>query len=159
MMLPRVLALLLATALAATAGFMLFAPGVWYIHFPGAAETGPYNPHFVRLLGCVFAVGAAVLAVYGLRRKDPPASGLVAFAAFVAADALIHLWEIDALGAHAWAALLRDLPGVYLPAVLTVWFARSALAARRTQQPTGGAPFMIGQELAEQATLRSLRLR
>jgi alpha-beta hydrolase superfamily lysophospholipase len=156
-MLPRLSALTLAVPLAAVALIMLFAPGVWYAHFPGAAEAGPLNPQLVRLLGCAFAVGACVLATYAARRDDPPASALVAFSAFAGLYALVHLWSLERLNGHSWSAmLLRDLPAVHIPAALTLWFAASALAKHRARRPAPPELFRIGEEIAHGTPIHTL---
>ncbi len=36
--------------------FMLIAPDSWYPITPGVPDTGPFNQHFVRDIGCAFLV-------------------------------------------------------------------------------------------------------
>ena len=130
-MLPRIVAVVLAVPLAAMALVMLFDPSIWYDAFPGVSDTGPLNPHFVRDLGCAFLVEAGVLLVYALART-PPVSALAAMAAFVSLHALVHAGELFKMtGLEAAQVLLRDLPAVYLPPVLLIWFTISA--ARRAR--------------------------
>lgn len=126
-MLQRIVAAVFGFSLAATAAVMLLVPRAWYDAFPGVVETGPFNPHFVRDIGCAFIVVAAVLVVYAVA-TTPPVSALLAMAAFVALHALVHAGELFAMtGDHAGHAVLRDLPSVYLSAILLIWFAVTAV--------------------------------
>jgi hypothetical protein len=101
----------------ANALWMLAGPLHWYTDLPAAVpDTGPFNPHFVRDIGCAFlATGAALVwAARSPRFRFP----LVSIAAlFLAAHALLHIYDTvrGALGQDHW---LLDLPGVYLPGVL-----------------------------------------
>lgn len=54
----RVLWVLLGMPLLIAAVTMIMAPGFWYERFPGVAERGAFNAHFVRDLGCAFLVAA-----------------------------------------------------------------------------------------------------
>lgn len=118
----RIAAAILGFPLAMTSLVMLFAPRIFYDGFPGVSESGPFNPHFVRDLGCAFIVEAGVLLVLAFART-PPASAVVAMAVFVSLHALVHIGELFGMTDHAGHALLRDLPSVYLPAALLIWFA------------------------------------
>jgi hypothetical protein len=129
-MLQRIIAVVLAIPFAATALVMLFAPRAWYDAFPGVVETGPFNPHFVRDIGCAFLVVSAVLVAFVVAKR-PPVSALIAGAAFVALHAFIHISELLDMPQGVGHALLRDLPGVYLPTLLTIWIAASAAARSR----------------------------
>ena len=95
--------------------WMLVAPALWFASIPGAADTGPLNPHLVRDYGISYLiVGAAILI--GLARGFP--YGLhIAVTAFFSGHALLHAWDILAgrLPAHHWS---MDFPGVFLPALL-----------------------------------------
>jgi hypothetical protein len=44
----RSIAAVLALLTVLNGSMMLFAGPSWYASVPGASETGPYNPHFVR---------------------------------------------------------------------------------------------------------------
>src|SRR4051812_9101033 len=131
-MLQRIVAIVLAIPLAAMALVMLFAPRAWYDAFPGVVDTGPFNPHFVRDLGSVFLVQAAVLVVFVVAKR-PPVSALIAGAAFVTLHALVHIGELLNMSEGAAHVLLRDLPSVYLPTLLTIWIAASAAMRSREQ--------------------------
>ena len=106
----------------ANALWMLVGPMHWYTDLPTTApHTGPFNPHFVRDIGCAFlTVGIALVWAARARRFRVP---LVTTAAlFLGFHALLHVWDTST-GAldlhHVWL----DLPGVYLPAVLSGWAA------------------------------------
>jgi hypothetical protein len=109
--------------------WMLAGPLHWYHELPAAVpDTGPFNPHFVRDIGCAFlAVGAALLFAARAPRWRPP---LVAVSAlFLVAHGVLHVYDTlrGALpGDHWWL----DLPGVYLPA-LVMGFAAVAFARQR----------------------------
>jgi hypothetical protein len=117
--------------------WMLADPLRWYHDLPaGVPDTGPFNAHFVRDIGCAFlAVGVAqVWAAFAKPWRTP----LVAVTAvFVVGHAVLHVFD-TARGAvpsdHWWL----DLPGVYLPALLlgfaTVAFLR-AEGGRHASRP------------------------
>jgi hypothetical protein len=110
------------------AAWMLAGPMHWYQELPaGVPDTGPFNAHFVRDIGCAFlAVGVALLwAALEPRWRVP----LVSIAAiFYVGHAVLHVYDTlrGALDAHHWAL---DLPGVYVPAVVLAWL---TLRVRRT---------------------------
>ncbi len=113
--------ILLVTALltAANALWMLVDPQRWYHDLPaGVPDTGPYNEHFVRDIGCAFGTMAVALFWAALRpRWRPP---LVTIAAlFATAHAGLHVFD-TARGFLDSHHLLLDFPGVYLPALLLV---------------------------------------
>jgi|KBSSwiStaDraftv2_1062776.scaffolds.fasta_scaffold91390_5 hypothetical protein len=126
----RFLAGLLAAILGANALVQLAVPFWWYGMVPGAAATGPFNPHFVRDVGAAYLVTAAGLAAFAWNpRQAWPA--LAAGAAFLTLHAGIHVF--DALcGARPLADTLRDAPGVHLTALIAlVLLARSPAFERR----------------------------
>jgi hypothetical protein len=104
----------------------------WYHELPAAVpDTGPFNPHMVRDIGCAFlSVGAAQLwAAFRPAWRAP----LVAVAAlFLSAHALLHVYDTLAgnLPADHW---WLDAPGVYLPALALVW-----IHWRLRARPQGG---------------------
>lgn len=117
----RILAAALAAMLAANALAMLFASFWWYGAVPGVTATGAYNPHFVRDIGAAYLVTAGGLAWFAWR----PVQGwpaLVAGAAFLVLHAGIHVFDASC-SANPLADVMRDLPGVYLPALLAAWMA------------------------------------
>jgi len=101
----------------ANALWMLAGPMHWYTDLPAAVpDTGPFNPHFVRDIGCAFlTVSVALLwAAFSRRVRQP----LVVIAAlFLVAHGVLHAYDTlrGALGHDHW---WLDLPGVYLPAVV-----------------------------------------
>ncbi|MDP3746831.1 MAG: hypothetical protein Q8Q88_07245 [Phenylobacterium sp.] len=117
----RILAAALAAMLAVNALAMLFASFWWYGAVPGVTATGAYNPHFVRDIGAAYLVTAGGLAWFAWR----PVQGwpaLVAAAAFLVLHAGIHVFDASC-SANPLADVIRDLPGVYLPALLAAWLA------------------------------------
>ena len=97
----RIVAALLALVLGINGLIMLFAGRWWYGAVPG--------------------VVAGALAWRAAR----PAAGqgaAIAAAAYLILHALIHLTHATLCG-HFAAEMLRDLPGVYLPTLLTAWVA------------------------------------
>lgn len=116
-----VISLMLAVGLGANGVWMLTAPASWYGAIPGVAETGPANMHFIRDLGAAYLVVAACISPVVIRssygRPAAFASGI-----FLVLHALVHIWEAAA-GRESLNGLLRDFPGVVLPAILTLWLA------------------------------------
>ena len=49
-----IVAVLLAVIFVANGGYMLANPGDWYLAIDGVADTGPFNPHFVRDSGFIY---------------------------------------------------------------------------------------------------------
>jgi hypothetical protein len=109
--------------------WMLAGPMHWYHELPAAVpDTGPFNPHFVRDIGCAFlAVGTALLWAARAPRWRTPL--VVVSALFLVAHGGLHVFDTlrGALPADHW---WLDLPGVYLPALVmafaAVTFTRSA---------------------------------
>ncbi len=121
----RVLSVGLFIVLATNGVAMLAAPSWWYSAVPGVPATGPFNAHFVRDIGAAYLVSGAGVGWYAMR----PALGwsaLVAAAAFLDLHALIHIHDA-VLSPVCGRELLRDLPGVFIPAILA---SALALAAR-----------------------------
>jgi len=98
----RVLGTVLALAALASAGngaWMLLRPQQWFIETPGAADTGPFNPHLVQDVGIAFlSVGLAyALALWRPAARLPL---LLVAAAFLGGHGLLHLAEAMS-GHHA----------------------------------------------------------
>ena len=131
-MLKRIVAGLLVVILGANALAMLLAGPWWYGAVPGVTATGPFNPHFVKDIGAAYLVVALGLGWFAARPREGWGAA-VAGAAFLSLHALVHL--ADAFGGgHAMAGgmahrgggvadLIRDFPGVFLPALLALWIA------------------------------------
>ncbi len=109
--------LVVGVGMVANALWMLAGPMHWYTDLPAAVpDTGPFNPHFVRDIGCAFlAAGVALIWAFFSPRFRLPLVSVGAL--FLAAHALLHAYDTlrGALGHDHW---LLDLPGVYLPGVL-----------------------------------------
>lgn len=99
--------------------WMLAGPMHWYTELPAAVpDTGPFNAHFVRDIGCAFlTVGVALLWAALEPKLRRPLS--VVAALFLASHALLHVYDTGrgALDASHWGL---DLLGVYVPALLVV---------------------------------------
>jgi hypothetical protein len=126
-----VLAVGLAILLAGNGFAMLFAGPWWYGAVPGVTATGPYNAHFVKDIGAAYLVCGGALAAFAWRpRIALPA--LVAAAAFQTLHGAIHI--ADAAGSPTGGQdLLRDLPGVYLPALVSAGLAAASLFNKEPQ--------------------------
>lgn len=120
----------------ANALWMLAGPMHWYTDLPTTApQTGPFNPHFVRDIGCAFlTVGIALVWAARAPRDRVPLA--VTAAIFLVLHALLHVWDTGtgALDPHH---VLLDLPGVYLPAVLMGWAAFAVWKRDRSESATG----------------------
>jgi hypothetical protein len=117
----RVLTLILAAILGLNGLAMLFASFWWYNTVPGVTATGAFNPHFVRDIGMAYLVTAGALAWFAARPIQAwPA--LVGAAAFLTLHAFIHVFDASCSGSGL-ADAVRDFPGVYLPALITLWIA------------------------------------
>lgn len=114
--------LILGLALSANGLFMLADPGRWYALVPGVPETGPFNAHFVRDIGCAYLVAGAALAWFAFDARARPAA--LAGAAFLALHALIHVADAIAARGHP-EHLMADLAAVFAPAVIALWLGLS----------------------------------
>ena len=97
--------------------WMLAGPMHWYTDLPaGVPDTGPFNPHFVRDIGCAFlTVGVALVWA---ARASVFRFPLVAVASiFLVSHALLHIYD-TATGALPDTHWQLDFLGVYLPALL-----------------------------------------
>ncbi len=97
--------------------WMLAGPMHWYTDLPAAVpDTGPFNPHFVRDIGCAFlASGVSLVWAFFSQRFRLPLVSIAAL--FLFAHAILHAYDTlrGALGHNHW---LLDLPGVYVPGIL-----------------------------------------
>ncbi len=114
---------------------MLAAPAGWYDAVPGVAETGPFNPHFVRDIGAAYLVAGLAVIWFAIDRLARPAA--LAAAAFLAFHALVHLWDAVAGREHAHQ-LLVDLPTVFLPPALAAWIVWSSASCGATSTKGAG---------------------
>ncbi|ODM74849.1 hypothetical protein A6X20_33735 [Bradyrhizobium elkanii] len=97
---------------------MLSAGSLWWSFVPGAADTGPFNPHLVQDVGIAFIAAGLGLAARALWPAWWPAA--VAGAAFLAGHGVLHLVMIA--GGHDRHAA-SDLVAVVLPAALALYSA------------------------------------
>ena len=126
----RIVAAVMALAFLANGIAMLAAPLSWYDAVPGVPATGPFNPHFVRDIGCVYLVCALGAGWFAWR----PAQGwpaLCAAAAWLTAHAAVHVYDASC-GASPLADVRRDFVGVYL-------FAAVPLALALFRRPKGAS--------------------
>jgi len=114
------LAWIVGIGLAVNGLTMLAAPLAWYGAVPGVPDTGPFNPHFVRDIGCAYEVAGAALIWFAAIPAARPAAQ--AGAAFLALHALVHLWDFAARR-EPLHHLLADLPTVFLAPALAIWIA------------------------------------
>jgi hypothetical protein len=107
------------------AAWMLADPLRWYHDLPAEVpDFGPFNPHFVRDIGCAFATVGVALVWAAL--SPPRRFALTAIATvFYAAHAVLHVFD-TLRGAASPEHWLLDLPGVYLPAILLLAATSSA---------------------------------
>ena len=115
----RIAAAILAIVLGANGVVMLAAGRWWYGVVPGVVQSGPFNPHFVMDIGAIYLVVAGSLA-WWCARPAAAWGAAVASAAFLVLHALIHA---AAMGGHGAADVLRDFPGIFLPALASAWIA------------------------------------
>jgi hypothetical protein len=113
-----VLTWMFGLGLAANGLIMLAAPAEWYAALPGVADTGPFNPHFVRDIGAAYLVAGTALVALALTANTWPAA--LAAAAFLALHAFVHLCDLAAGREHAHA-LVVDLPTIFVPAFFAIW--------------------------------------
>jgi len=123
--------MVLGIGMVANALWMLAGPMHWYTELPAAVpDTGPFNPHFVRDIGCAFlAAGfALVWAARSARVRFPLAATALVF---LGAHALLHIYDtaVGNLPSNHW---WLDFAGVYLPAIV--------LAAVVVRIPRGATP-------------------
>lgn len=125
----RLLLVLAAALLGGNGVHMLFAPEHWYHSLDSVTHTGPFNPHFVRDIGCAYLASAVALAC-GAWRPAWVTPGALAALTFLGPHAGVHLWE--SLSGHASAAHMGpvDIVGVYGPPLLA--FVLLIASLRRT---------------------------
>lgn len=115
-----VLAAILGLVLGVNGLIMLGMPDVWYAVYPGIAETGPLNPHFVRDIGAAYLVSGGALVIFAIDVRARMAA--LAGAAFLSLHALVHLADL-ALGREGLAHLPVDGIAIFAPALLALWLA------------------------------------
>lgn len=109
--------MLLGIGMLANALWMLAGPMHWYTEIPaGVPDTGPFNPHFVRDIGCAFLTTGVAL-VWAARSEQLRVPLAVIALVFLGAHALLHIYDtaVGNLPTDHWAL---DFAGVYLPTIL-----------------------------------------
>jgi hypothetical protein len=136
--LSRTIAAILGLVLGANALAMLAAPLWWYGAVPGVTTTGPFNEHFIHDIGMTYLVVAGGLGWFAWRSVQGwPA--LVSGAAFLVLHGLIHVH--DAIASPTCGQdLVRDLPGVFAPAVIAAWIAVASAPGLSTRNPSTSRP-------------------
>jgi len=114
------LAWVLGLLAAANGVFMLLATAAWYASVPGVPNTGPFNAHFIRDIGAAFLVAGGSLVWFARDARARPAA--LASAAFFTLHTLVHLGDAMT-GRESISQAMRDLPTVYLGALLALWIA------------------------------------
>ncbi|HEV2548500.1 MAG TPA: hypothetical protein VGU20_14260 [Stellaceae bacterium] len=128
--------------------FMVVAPAAWYGFIPGVANSGPFNPHFVRDIGCAYLVAGGGLLWFAFDGRARAAA--VIAAGFLTLHALVHLldWAADR---ESLMQLAIDAPTVLVPGAFIFKIARpgSAFFKERTydQMAAAAAPRRIRTEL------------
>ena len=115
--LPKAVALgLWGTLWLGNALWMLADPAGWYAGVDGVANTGPYNPHFVRDIGMAYLT-LARLAFAAIRWTAHAVALIGAGTLFLGLHAILHIWDIAATRLPA-EHILMDMPGVFLPVLV-----------------------------------------
>ena len=116
--LSAVIALLLGLAALANGIFMTIAPESWYWMVPGVPDRGPFNPHFVRDIGFIYALIGAVF-IYGSVYTKHRFQLWLLPTAWLVSHAFFHVWEV-VVGICGPESLIEDFGGVTLPALLAL---------------------------------------
>ncbi len=113
----RALSALLAATMGANGLVMLLAGPWWYGAVPGVTSTGPFNPHFVMDIGAAYLVVGVAFAWLAASGSVMARGAAVAAALFLCLHGAIHLTH--AIGNPSGVSdLIRDFPGVLLPALI-----------------------------------------
>jgi len=111
-------ALLLGLVILANGVFMLAAPESWYWLVPGVPDRGPFNQHFVRDIGFIYALAGAAFIYGAVYTRHQLALWLIP-TAWLTLHAIFHIWEV-VVGICGPESLLEDFAGVTLPALLGI---------------------------------------
>jgi len=98
--------------------FMLLAPELWYHTIPTVPGTGPFNPHFVRDIGCAFIAAGIGLVWLARNAKAWPAALIGSL--FLGLHGLTHVWDLLA-GREEPAHFAIDTVLVIIPAIWALW--------------------------------------
>lgn len=131
----KTLTWILAVVLAINGLAMLLVPQTWYGLVPSVPPTGPFNPHFVRDVGCAYVVCGWALAWFALEPLRG-AGAAIAAAVLQMAHAFLHVWDLLA-GRAAMVFFLQDVVLVIVPALLMLWLAWPARTGLGSVQRIG----------------------
>ena len=120
-------ALLLGLFLLGNGLVMLADPVRWYFAVPGVTTTGPFNQHFLRDIGLIYAIVGVGFLIGIVRRAERAA--LWAAATLWLVGFSLFFFCVVSVGFCGYSALLRDFPGVTVPAIFALAL---TLAAFRT---------------------------
>lgn len=111
-----------ACAFTANGLWMLAAPLNWFTTVPGVVDSGPFNDHFVRDVGIVYALSGVAFGQLA-RGTEGARPYAMAGVIFLLGHAGFHLLE-TLVGVRAVPHLLTDLPAVVLLPLAAAWAAR-----------------------------------
>jgi hypothetical protein len=111
-------ALLLGFSMVVNGTWQLVAPEGWYWAIPGVPDRGPFNQHFVRDIGIVYALTGIGL-IMGAVRPGQRFGYWWAPTLWLVGHALFHVWEVM-VGICGPASLIQDFAGVTFPALITL---------------------------------------
>jgi hypothetical protein len=100
--------------------WLIVAPESFYATVPGVSETGPFNPHFARDVGCAFLVAGGGLVWLFVDRRAWAAA--LAGVAFLSLHALMHVFD-GLAGRESLQHLAHDLPALIGLALVALWAA------------------------------------
>ncbi len=109
--------LVLGLSLIGNALWMLAGPMHWYTELPAAVpDTGPFNPHFVRDIGCAFLTAGFAL-VWSARTIEFRYPLAATAWVFLGAHSTLHIYDtlVGNLPSSHWSL---DFAGVYLPTIV-----------------------------------------
>ncbi|UJR11089.1 hypothetical protein I4U23_015271 [Adineta vaga] len=117
-----------------SASWMLIAPSHWYYNLPvGIPESGPLNIHFIRDIGCMFLLLGCGLWIGGFLLIEFRLPLFTMNTSFYILHMLVHIHEIVS-GRMRMGIFWTDLPGVYVPAVVT--FILNIILIRKNKSST-----------------------
>lgn len=115
----RIVLVVLAAGLAFNGAHMLFGAEHWYGSLDSVPFTGPFNPHFVKDIGCAYIASAAGIAL-GAWRIEWLVPSALAPVAFLGLHAFVHVADAWAGAESAHHAGLVDAIGVYAPPLIVL---------------------------------------
>lgn len=99
--------------------WMLWDPEHWYFHLPANVPgSGPLNEHFVRDIGCIFAV-LGLWLLFAMRRPAWRFAAMATVAGWSSMHALVHVLD-QVRGLFGPEQIRYDALAVYAPSLLLV---------------------------------------